>query len=225
MPEARVTSIEYYLDMTPVELAAELGVPAPTLRGWLRRNAPRSSADHGARWEIDAPLAHAARAHFRTSIGVEPARPSGLEARRSRADSDEAYVVDLCDQALAEVGIRQHRFPWLEGDLGRNGRRVRLPVDAWYPNANVIVEYRERQHDEPVAVMDNRPTVSGVNRGEQRRRYDEVRERAIPAHGIRLVVIRPSDLDADRRGRLRRVALTSDLDAIAELIGGGKGAP
>ena len=39
-------------------------------------------------------------------------------------------------------------------------------------------------------------TVSGVHRGEQRRRYDERRDREIPANGLRLLVIKPDDLDA-----------------------------
>lgn len=124
----------------------------------------------------------------------------------SRADSDEAYVVALCDEVLGEKSTTQHRFEWLLGDPGANGRRVRLPVDAYWPGHRLVVEYRERQHDEPVAHFDkpDRLTVSGVHRGEQRALYDARREAEIPAHGLRLVIIRPADLDADVRGRLRR---------------------
>lgn len=70
-----------------------------------------------------------------------------------------------------------------------------------------MIEYRERQHDEPNTHFDKPAvmTVSGVHRGEQRRRYDERRDREIPANGLRLLVIKPDDLDATRRGRLRRV--------------------
>ena len=47
-----------------------------------------------------------------------------------RDTSDEFYVLNLCDQALAETGRRQHRFDWLRGDPGASGRRARLPVDG-----------------------------------------------------------------------------------------------
>jgi len=48
-----------------------------------------------------------------------------------RDASDEFYVLDLCDRALAETGRRQHRFEWLLGDPGASGRRAGLPVDGY----------------------------------------------------------------------------------------------
>lgn len=138
-----------------------------------------------------------------------------------RETSDEFYVLDLCDQALGEKGQRQHRFDWLLGDPGRSGRRARLPVDGYWPQANLVVEYRELQHDRPVAHFDkpDRLTVSGVHRGLQRQRYDGFRDTLIPQHGLRLVVITPADLDATPRGRLRRNP-DHDLDAIRRLVQG-----
>jgi hypothetical protein len=92
-----------------------------------------------------------------------------------RAASDEAYVLSLCDEILGERGQRQHRFVWLRGDPGATGRRASLPVDAFYPSHALVVEYHERQHDAAVGLFDRRQMVSGVSRGEQRRRYDERR--------------------------------------------------
>lgn len=127
----------------------------------------------------------------------------------------------MCDEILAEDGRRQHRFDWLLGDPGVNGRGVCLPVDAYYPDHRLVVEYRERQHDEAVAHFDkpHRLTVSGVHRGDQRRLYDERREQLIPAHGLRLVILRPRDLASDARGRLRRDR-TADLDSLRRLLPG-----
>jgi hypothetical protein len=79
-----------------------------------------------------------------------------------------------------------------------------LPVDCYWPDRQLVVEYRERQHTEAVPFFDRRVTMSGVGRGEQRRIYDQRREDEIPAHGLRLVIISVADLDADARGRLRR---------------------
>jgi hypothetical protein len=69
-----------------------------------------------------------------------------------------------------------------------------------------VVEYRERQHDQPVPHFDkpHRLTISGVHRGRQRAIYDARRDTLIPTHGIRLVVIRPCDLVSNPHGRLRR---------------------
>lgn len=92
-----------------------------------------------------------------------------------------------------------YRFPWLLGDPGRDGRCRQLPVDAWYEAHQLVIEFRERQHDEPVAFFDHRATVSGVARGEQRRLYDLRRETEIPQHGLLLMIVRSRDLDCDRR--------------------------
>lgn len=52
--------------MTPLELAAQLGVSAKTLRAWLRRQYPRSPIEHGQRWYLDADQVAAARQHWAT---------------------------------------------------------------------------------------------------------------------------------------------------------------
>ena len=138
-----------------------------------------------------------------------------------RDASDEAYVLDLCDRVLGISGLRQHRFDWLLGDPGKSGRRMRLPVDAYWPDARLVVEYRELQHERPSPHFDkpDRMTISGVHRGLQRALYDARRDERIPANGLRLVVIRPSDLEATPRGRLRRSS-ASDLDAVKNLLAG-----
>ncbi|HWZ87503.1 MAG TPA: hypothetical protein VNW92_01600, partial [Polyangiaceae bacterium] len=151
--------------------------------------------------------------------------PSGaVSTRRTRADSDEAYVLDLCDAILGEPASRQHRFDWLVGDPGRNGRGCTLPVDAYYAAHRLVVEYRERQHDEPVTHFDKPDvlTVSGVHRGIQRGIYDERRTVEIPAHGLRLIVVKSLDLAADRRGRLLRIR-ERDEPALRTLLLGETG--
>jgi len=130
-------------------------------------------------------------------------------------------VMDLCDEVLHEVGRRQFTFDWLRGDPGSGGRRAKLPVDGYWPEHRLVVEYREQQHERPGAFFDkpDRLTVSGVHRGVQRALYDARREQEIPAHGLRLAVIRPADLDADARGRLRRTR-DRDLAAVRKILVG-----
>ena len=112
---------------------------------------------------------------------------------------DELYVIDLCDEILGLKAKRQHRFPFLLGDSGKG-----LPVDAYYEEMNLVVEYCERQHSEAVPFFDRRLTVSGVGRSEQRRIYDKRRREVLPQYGIRLVSIAFSDFEYDGRKRIVR---------------------
>lgn len=111
----------------------------------------------------------------------------------------------LCDQVLGEVGLRQHRFDWLRGDPGANGVGQTLPVDGYWPGHNLVVEYWEIQHDQPVKVFDRRMTVSGVDRGTQRKIYDDRKAVQLAEHGIDLVIVRARDLSMAAR-KLRRHA-------------------
>lgn len=135
-----------------------------------------------------------------------------------RKDSDEFYVIDLCDKVLGTKASRQHTFDFLRGD-GNPGRK--LPVDAYYPELNLVIEYRERQHTESVAFFNKKTTVSGVSRDEQRRIYDQRRRDVLPKHGIRLVEISYSDLKHDSRKRLVRDR-QNDLVVIKRLLQAGK---
>lgn len=132
-----------------------------------------------------------------------------------RADSDENYVLDLCDEVLGERSSRQHLFDWLAGDPSpTTGSARRLPVDAYWERCGLVVEFREHQHYEPVTHFDkpDRLTVSGVHRGEQRRIYDQRREELIPAHGLRLIIIKSTDFEL--RGKKLRRSPESDREVV-----------
>jgi hypothetical protein len=117
---------------------------------------------------------------------------------------------------LGETPLDEHRFSWLRGDAGTT-----LPVDAYFAEHNIVLEYRERQHQaerpDSFKFWDAKPTASGVTRREQRAGYDKLRESEIPRHGLRLVIINADDLAHDQRGRLRRNR-ASDLSAIRSLL-------
>ncbi|OBB47109.1 hypothetical protein [Mycolicibacterium fortuitum] len=130
-----------------------------------------------------------------------------------RADSDEHYALDLCDEVLGVPGIRQARFDWLRGDPSpARLRGTMLPVDGYWPDLQVVVEFQEEQHSQPSPFFDRRQTISGMGRGEQRRRYDERKRVLIPEHGLKLVVIekaafvlRSRKIDRDRARDLQVV--------------------
>lgn len=120
---------------------------------------------------------------------------------RKDSSKDEDYVIDLCDEALGLTASRQHRFDFLRGD-GNPG--VKLPVDAYYEEKKLVVEYYEKQHTEPVPIFDTKETASGVSRGEQRRIYDERRKEVLPQHGIEVVIISYKDFKYDGQKRIKR---------------------
>lgn len=133
----------------------------------------------------------------------------------SRKDSDEHYVLDLCDEVLKVEGLRQHRFDFLLGDSG-----TKLPVDSYYPNLNLVIEYKEQQHTKPNKHFDkpNKLTVSGVHRGEQRKIYDQRRLDVLPKHSIKVIEISYSDFEYDRKDKIVR-NYEKDLEVVRKILG------
>ncbi|MEP1032360.1 hypothetical protein [Ekhidna sp.] len=99
--------------------------------------------------------------------------------RASVINSDEYYVINLCDELLQEQASRQHKFKFLLGDYHRDGRtRSALPVDAYYQNHNLVIEFMEGHHAESVETgKREKRTISGVTFSEQRKIYSERKER------------------------------------------------
>jgi hypothetical protein len=122
-------------------------------------------------------------------------------------DKDEHYIIGLCDEILEATAERQHRFAFLLGDENTRRKRRHLPVDAYYPTKNLVIEYREIQHSAPVALWDKKPTLSGINRAEQRRKHDQRRRDVLSAYGIKLV-----ELDYTLFGKSKKLKRTPDLD-------------
>lgn len=133
-------------------------------------------------------------------------------------EKDEHYVIGLCDEILAATAERQYRFEFLLGDENSRQKRRKLPVDAYYADRNLVIEYREVQHSAPVPLWDKKRTVSGINRAEQRRKYDQRRRDVLSAYGIKLVELDYSMFAHDSRKRLKRDR-AADLDAIRHAIG------
>ena len=136
-----------------------------------------------------------------------------------RAKSDEQYVIDLCDRVLNSIASKQHKFDFLLGDPNSKGVSAKLPVDAYYQELNLVIEYRERQHSESVNFFDkpNKLTVSGVHRGEQRKIYDQRRDELLSKNGIKLIKISYYDFDYDSRKRILRNE-KEDIKTIEKLI-------
>ena len=118
------------------EMSASRGIDARKFRRALRAaNFDWHSRD--ARWTL-AKGSHQHQDMERVLLELATGG-SVLEGSARRAKSDEAWIIDICDRILGIKALRQHRFPFLLGDPGRAGRRVQLPVDAYYPDLNLVV--------------------------------------------------------------------------------------
>ena len=100
----------------------------------------------------------------------------------------------------------------MKGDAG-----TKLPVDAYYPDLNLVVEFKEKQHTEAVAFFDRRQTVSGMGRGEQRKLYDQRRREVLPQHAIKLIELGYDDFMHTSGKRLVREK-HNDLKVIKEKL-------
>jgi hypothetical protein len=135
----------------------------------------------------------------------------------SRTLSDESYIIDLCDEVLGTPALRQYRFDFLRGDARPGKQGVRLPVDAYYPDRRLVVEYRKRQHTEAIPIMDRRMTVSGVDRGAQRAIYDQRRRDLLPQHGIALVELSYADF-AHRENKCLLLRREEDRTVVRQAL-------
>ncbi len=68
----------------------------------------------------------------------------------------------------------------------------------------MVIEYREKQHTEAVAFFDKRVTSSGISRGEQRKKYDELRRTEIPKNELELIEFDYSEFGHRKGKRLLR---------------------
>jgi hypothetical protein len=128
------------------------------------------------------------------------------------------YVIGLLEEILDEPCEREKRYAWALGDESeKTGRRAMLPFDAVWENRKLIVEIDEDQHRRPVRFWDkpDRMTVSGVDRGQQRRLYDDRKRDAARGAGYVVLEIpwprRPPSRDRDR---------AADEEALVAMLAG-----
>ncbi len=126
-------------------------------------------------------------------------KPDSKKNSFSIIDSDEAYVIDLCDEILGKKANRQKRFGFLLGDVHKDGKtQTRLPVDAYYDALQLVIEYRDVRHF--------KASNSSIARDEQRKIYDQRREELLPENKIDLVVIAYSSFKYDGESKIIRNA-------------------
>jgi hypothetical protein len=82
--------------------------------------------------------------------------------------------------------LRRHRFDFLRGDpTPARPKGVALPVDGFFPDFKLVVEYMGEQHFRPNLLMNRR-----AGRAEKRARYQELRTTILPQNGLKLIRVR-----------------------------------
>jgi len=147
-----------------------------------------------------------------TNVLIKQNNPVTKSNTTKRQNSDESYIIGLCDEVLKLTASKQHRFDFLRGDAG-----TPLPVDAFYPSLNLVIEFREKQHTEEVKFFNRRETVSGVNRGEQRKIYDQRRRDILPQHNITLIEFGYDEFEHNRSKQLFRNK-ENDIEIIRKKV-------
>lgn len=123
-----------------------------------------------------------------------------------RGNSDEYYVLGLCEEIIGTPCAKQRTFDWLLGlPSKKTGYRKPLPVDGYWEEQELVVEFHEKQHSEPVPFFDDKVTASGLLRGEQRKIYDVRKADLIPAHNLKLLIIDYRDFQ-HKKGKIVRTA-------------------
>lgn len=134
-------------------------------------------------------------------------------SNKSRENSDEYYVIGLCNEVLGIEAIHQATFDFLKDDTGAG-----LKVDAYYEPLKLVVEYMEIQHFKKGMFGNKYCPASGMYRDNQRAMYDQRRRDILPKHGIKLVEIKYSDFAYNSKYRLLRNR-EEDIKVIRKLLG------
>lgn len=132
--------------------------------------------------------------------------PKGKQRRATRAESDQYYLLNLCDKLLDQSASRQHKFGFILGDFHKNDKtRSALPVDAYYSKPEFVIEFLDNGNETEIEFgKPGRVTVSGVDRAEQRKIYAQRKRKALRSKEIPLVEIDFSAFECDAHNKLVR---------------------
>jgi len=109
-------------------------------------------------------------------------------------NSDEFYLVNLCDELLKQKASRKHTFETLVGRLHKKGKgRTKLPLDAYYEDLKLVIEFFEKEDSE-----------AGTERAAQRKFYDQRKKDVLEKKKISLIEINYALFECNENDRLVR---------------------
>jgi len=112
-------------------------------------------------------------------------------------NSDEYYLVNLCDELLQQKASRKHTFDTLVGNLHKRGKgRTKLPLDAYYENLKLVLEFFRK--NEITEELDEEEKA----RKAQIKYYNQLKKKAILTKKLRLVEINYASFECDAENKL-----------------------
>ena len=116
------------------------------------------------------------------------------KALQNIANSDEFYLVNLCDELLKQKASRKHTFDTLLGRLHKKGKtRTKLPLDAYYEDLKLVIEFFEKKE-----------TEESADREAQRKFYDQRKKVVLEKKEIQLIDVNYALFECDENDRLVR---------------------
>ena len=114
-------------------------------------------------------------------------------------NSDEYYLVSLCDEILKQKASRKHTFDTLVGNLHKRGKgRTKLPLDAYYEELKLVIEFLK--HSNSIEELDKKEQA----RITQIKFYKELKKKAIAKKKLHLIEINYADFQQDEANKLIR---------------------
>ncbi|MBL4746438.1 MAG: hypothetical protein JKY08_08720 [Flavobacteriaceae bacterium] len=142
-----------------------------------------------------------------TPTNAIPTITNRQKALNAIENSDETFVLNLCDEILNQTAVRKFTFDFLLGDMHKNSKsRTKLPIDAYYKELKLAIEF-EGYFKEEVAkegFLDS-TRASKIDIYKQRKKdYLEKKE-------IKLITINYKSFDCDENGAIDREATNIPL--------------
>ena len=133
-----------------------------------------------------------------------------------RESSDEYYLIGLVNELLGTRASHQHTFDFLLGDYHKNGKtRTELPLDAYYADQNIVIEFLDKNNSE--SVNQDKMTISGVKRSEQRGIYRQRKQGILKANDINLIEVDYALFECDTEQNLSRNK-EKDVKLLKEIL-------
>ncbi|MBQ4802771.1 hypothetical protein J8L88_07920 [Aquimarina sp. MMG015] len=114
-------------------------------------------------------------------------------------NSDEYYLVNLCDELLKQKASRKHTFPNLVGNLHKKGkRRTKLPLDAYYEDLKLVLEFFEKN------AITNELDEKEQARRAQIKYYNQLKKKAVLAKNLHLIEVNYGLFERNNENKLVR---------------------
>lgn len=114
-------------------------------------------------------------------------------------NSDENYLLDICDELLTQKASRKHTFDTLVGNLHKRGKgRTKLPLDAYYKDLKLVIEFFQK--DKPSEELDEKEQA----RVTQIKYYDTLKKEAVLNKSFRYMKINYAQFECNETDKLVR---------------------